>query len=91
METYEGEYPVPDEWVEAHLDDEQVAFVYGVDLNTLIDLDGIEGMNNHLDDTLGMTGATLTDIRYFQHKANPQDDLGDLVLIRAEGVLEDYS
>jgi hypothetical protein len=89
MTAYEGEYPVPDKWVEEHFDDETVSFVYGVDLEDLIKMDGIEGMNDYLDAVLSMRHAVLTDIRYFQHPAGPEDDLGDMVLIRAEGVLEE--
>lgn len=86
---YEGEYPVPDEWVEEHFSDEAVGFVYGVDLDDLIGMDGIEGMNDYLDAVLSMRHAVLTDIRYYQHRPGPEDDLGDMVLIRAEGALEE--
>lgn len=87
MTTYDGPYPVPEEWVDEHLEDDTVEFVFTIDLEDLIELAGIEAMNEYLDKELSMDLTTLTDIRYFQHPHGNEDALGDLVLIRAEGKL----
>lgn len=90
MDIYDDSYPVPNEWVEEHLEDDQVAFNYIMSLDDLIYCEGIEGMNDFMDSVLSMRKAVLTDISYEIATPDPEDELGNAVLIRATGKLEAF-
>lgn len=95
---YEGDYPVPEIWVENHLEDDEVGFRYFMSLADLIDCDGIEGMNDYLDRQLGLSHASLTDISYGLIDRDADINIQDMrealgndeVLIEARGVLESW-
>lgn len=83
---WDGEFPISKKWVRKH-HGEEVEVRYVMDLDDLINCEGIEGMNDYLDAIMG--NGTLTDIAYRFANPGPDDDLGDLsVLIAATGVLE---
>jgi hypothetical protein len=89
---YDGDYPVPDEWVEEHLDDEQVSFRYVMSLDDLIECDHIEGMNDFMDATLSMRKAMLTDISYEFTDPGWEDEFDKQhVMILATGKLEEIA
>jgi hypothetical protein len=82
---YDDILPLPEGWAEEHAGEEWT-FRYVVTLDELIDCNGIEGMNEMLDETLGM--IYLTDIGYAFATPDRDDDLGDgAILIAATGVV----
>jgi len=60
MNIYNDALPVDEEWAQEH-DGEQWAFLVGISLYDLVDIDGIDGLNEHCDN---VTGVVLTEIGY---------------------------
>lgn len=64
MSLYEGEYPVPDEWVEEHIEDGEVSFRFVMTLDDFIEAQDMDGINDFMDSVLSMRKATLADLSY---------------------------
>lgn len=90
MSTYEGDYPVPNKWVEEHLDDEQVTFRYVMSLDDLIWVGDMEGMNDFMDSVLSMRNASLTNLSYAFAEAEWDNHDPQNVIIEVTGVLEAF-
>ena len=85
MTVYDDELPIPREWAEKH-QGETITVRYVMSLWDLIDVNGIEGMNDYLDD---VAGVILSDIDYVVGEPGPDDDLGNnSLLIEATGDVE---
>lgn len=87
MHVYDGQLPVPKEWVDERLG-EEVTIRYVMGLDDLIEAQGIEEMNEYLDQ---VTGVVLTDISYAIGKPDEDDELGnESLIIEATGILEEF-
>lgn len=79
---YEDELPVNDEFIDEH-DGERIGVTYVMPLDILIEVAGIDDMNDYLDT---VSGVILTDIEYSVATPGPDDELGkDHILILATG------
>lgn len=84
---WDGEIPVDPHWLGTKVG-EQITVRYVMELGDIIDVDGLQGMNEHLDNVVQWP-YTMTDIGYAVGQPDPEDELGNnFVLIEATGILE---
>jgi hypothetical protein len=88
--VWDGEAPVDPHWLGTKVG-EQIVVRYVMDLDDIINADGLQGMNEYLDNVVQWP-FVMTDIGYAVGQPDPEDQLGnDFVLIEATGILEDCS
>lgn len=84
---YKGDYPVPVKWRNENMG-EVASFTYRMDLDDLIEINGIDEMNDYLDGVLG--SIVLSDITYDFAYAEDELPSAKDVLIRATGTIEEF-
>lgn len=84
---YVGELPIPVRWGRPRAGD-RISLTFPMSLGALIDVEGIEGMNEHLDSHIEVGAGILTDITFAVDRISTDEGPDDIIWIRAIGLLE---